>query len=88
MTKEIRIGNVTVGGGNTPVIQSMCSTKTADTEATAAQINALASAGCRMVRVAVPDAESAKKLTAIKSKITVPLIADIHFDYRLAILSI
>ncbi len=85
MTRQIMVGNVPVGGGAPVSIQSMCSTPTADVEATAAQIRALAAAGCDIVRVAVPDMDAARALGAIKAQISIPLVADIHFDYRLAL---
>ena len=84
-TVPIRIGAVTVGG-NAPVsVQSMTNTPTQDVAATVAQIRRLAAAGCEIVRVAVPDMEAAGALKAIRSQTTLPLIADIHFDYRLAV---
>ena len=84
-SKAISIGDVTVGGGTTIVVQSMTKTKTADVAATVAQINELADYGCELARVAVPNAEAAAALPAIKKGISIPLIADIHFDYRLAL---
>lgn len=87
-TRVIEIGDRVIGGGNPVLIQSMCNTKTHDIEATVSQINALAKAGCDIIRVAVPDMESANALKEIKKQITIPLVADIHFDYRLAIASI
>jgi len=84
-TKKIRIGNLSVGGDNTVVIQSMTSTKTKDVEATVKQILALENAGCQMVRVAVLNMEDALAIKEIKEKINIPLVADIHFDYRLAL---
>ncbi len=86
-TKEILVGNVKIGGGNPVAIQSMTNTQTKDVEATVKQILALEEEGCEIVRVAVPDVESAEAIKEIKSKINIPLVADIHFDYRLAILS-
>ncbi|MBI9084737.1 MAG: flavodoxin-dependent (E)-4-hydroxy-3-methylbut-2-enyl-diphosphate synthase [Desulfobacterales bacterium] len=84
-TVPIRLGSVTVGG-NAPVsVQSMTNTSTQDVAATVAQIQRLAAAGCEIVRVAVPDMEAAEALGPIRSQITLPLIADIHFDYRLAV---
>ena len=85
MTKEIRIGNRKIGGGNPILIQSMCNTKTEDAAATVAQILRLEQAGCDIIRVAVPTMEAAESLKAIKRQIHIPLVADIHFDYRLAI---
>lgn len=87
-TRVIGIGDRVIGGGNPVLIQSMCNTKTQDIEATVSQINALAKAGCDIIRVAVPDMEAANALKEIKKQITIPLVADIHFDYRLAIASI
>ena len=84
-TKEIQIGNVTIGGGNKVAIQSMTNTKTEDVAATVAQIKQLTKVGCEIIRCAVPTQEAAAALTEIKKQITIPLVADIHFDYRLAI---
>ena len=85
MTRQIMVGNVPVGGGAPVSIQSMCNTKTDDVAATVDQIHALEAAGCEIVRVAVPDMAAAKAIGAIKSRIHIPLVADIHFDYRLAL---
>ena len=85
MTKQIKIGSVTVGGGAPVAIQSMCNTNTADVEATVEQIHRLEEAGCQIVRVAVPDQAAAAAVGRIRSRIHVPLVADIHFDYRLAL---
>ena len=84
-TKVIHIGDRVIGGGNPVLIQSMTNTKTEDVQATVAQIQALAAAGCDIIRCAVPTMEAAKALAEIKEQITIPLVADIHFDYRLAI---
>lgn len=84
-TRQIRVGNVKVGGGAPIAVQSMTNTYTQDVAATVAQIGRLEAAGCEIIRVAVPDAEAAAAISAIKSQISIPLIADIHFDYRLAI---
>ncbi len=84
-TRTVRIGNLTIGGGNPVAIQSMTNTRTSDVEATAAQILALEEAGCDIVRCTVPDKESAEAIAAIKERIHIPLVADIHFDYRMAI---
>ncbi len=84
-TKEIRIGNKVIGGGNPILIQSMTNTKTEDTAATVSQIKALQNAGCDIIRCAVPTMEAARALAEIKKQIDIPLVADIHFDYRLAI---
>ena len=85
MTKTVQIGNRIIGGGNPILIQSMTNTKTENVEATAAQINQLTAAGCDIIRCAVPTMEAAKALTEIKKQITIPLVADIHFDYKLAL---
>ena len=87
-TKEIRIGNVKIGGDNPVAIQSMTNTKTEDVEATTAQILRLEAAGCEIIRCAVPTMEAAQALGEIKKRIHIPLVADIHFDYRLAIAAI
>ncbi|OUP50654.1 flavodoxin-dependent (E)-4-hydroxy-3-methylbut-2-enyl-diphosphate synthase [Lachnoclostridium sp. An181] len=84
-TKVVRIGNVKIGGGNPVAIQSMTNTKTEDVDATVSQILRLESAGCEIVRCAVPTMEAAAALGEIKKRIHIPLVADIHFDYRLAI---
>lgn len=88
MTKEIQIGNVKIGGGSPIAIQSMTNTKTEDVEATVQQILALEAAGCEIIRCAVPTMEAALALKEIKKQIHIPLVADIHFDYRLAIAAI
>lgn len=85
MTKEIKIGNVIIGGNNPIAIQSMTNTKTKDVESTVRQILRLEDAGCEIVRLAVPDIESARAIEKIKKQIHIPLVADIHFDYKLAI---
>lgn len=85
MSKRMKIGNMYIGGGEAVAIQSMCSTKTEDVEATVAQIGELAEAGCEIVRVAVPGMEAAKAVGRIRSRINIPLVADIHFDYKLAL---
>ena len=87
-TKEIRVGDIGIGGDNPIRIQSMANTKTKDAAATAAQINRLAEAGCEIVRVGIPDMESASALKHIKKAITLPIVADIHYDHRLALASI
>ena len=84
-TKTVRIGNRVIGGGNPILIQSMTNTKTQDVEATVAQITELTKAGCEIIRCAVPDMEAARALDEIKKQISIPLVADIHFDYKLAI---
>ncbi len=87
-TKAVRVGNLQVGGGAPISIQSMTTTDTRDVAATVAQIESLAGRGCEIVRVAVPDEAAARALEQIKSQISLPLVADIHFDYRLALLAI
>ena len=84
-TRQIHIGNVAIGGGAPISVQSMTNTKTTDTESTVAQINVLQAAGCDIVRLAVPDMDAALNLGNIIKKVNVPLVADIHFDYRLAL---
>ena len=88
MTKKIKIGTTEIGGGEPIKIQSMTNVPTSDTERVIAQINALAEAGCDIVRFSVPDEQSAKAVETIKSQTSVPLVADIHFDYRLALMCI
>lgn len=87
-TKVIQIGNVKIGGGNPIAIQSMTNTKTEDVQATVAQILALEAVGCQIIRCAVPTMEAAKAIREIKKQIHIPLVADIHFDYQLAIAAI
>ena len=87
-TKEISIGGVKIGGDNPVAIQSMTNTRTEDVEATVDQILKLEAAGCEIIRCAVPTIEAAEALRRIKSRIHIPLVADIHFDYRLAIAAI
>ncbi|MBR4691828.1 MAG: flavodoxin-dependent (E)-4-hydroxy-3-methylbut-2-enyl-diphosphate synthase [Oscillospiraceae bacterium] len=87
MTKQIRAGRLAIGGGAPVSVQSMCNTKTEDVEATVNQVKALAAAGCELVRLAVPTEKAARALRAIREQSPVPLSADIHFDYRLAILA-
>ena len=87
-TKVIQIGNVKIGGGNPVAVQSMTNTKTEDVKATVNQILALEAAGCEIIRCAVPTQEAAEALAEIKKQIHIPLVADIHFDYRLAIAAI
>ncbi len=84
-TKEVKIGNKVIGSGNPIMIQSMTNTKTEDVEATVAQIKELEAAGCDIIRCAVPTMEAAEALSKIKEQINIPLVADIHFDYKLAI---
>ena len=85
MSRQMNIGGVTIGGGAAVAIQSMCSTHTEDVAATVAQILRLEQAGCEIVRVAVPTMEAARAIGQIKKAIHIPLVADIHFDYRLAL---
>ena len=87
-TRAVTIGDRVIGGGNPILIQSMTNTKTEDVEATVAQIRALSEAGCDIIRCAVPTMEAAQALSEIKKQISIPLVADIHFDYRLAIAAI
>lgn len=87
-TRAIRVGNVTIGGSNEVVIQSMCTTKTANIDATVAEIHRLEEAGCQLVRVTVNHEEAADAIREIKKRISIPLVADIHFDYRLALKAI
>lgn len=87
-TRSVQVGNLTIGGNNHVVIQSMCNTKTKDVEATINQINALQQAGCELVRVAIFDKEDAYAIKEIKKGIHIPLVADIHFDYKLALIAI
>lgn len=84
-TKTVKIGSKVIGDGNPILIQSMTNTKTEDIAATVAQINKLAAAGCDIIRCAVPTMEAAEALTEIKKQVEIPVVADIHFDYRLAI---
>ena len=84
-TKEVRIGDRVIGGGNPITVQSMTNTKTEDFEATIAQIRKLEDAGCEIIRSTVPTMEAAEAFAKIKKQINIPIVADIHFDYRLAI---
>lgn len=85
MTRQILVGSVPVGGGAPVSIQSMCNTKTTDVEVTLSQIKALATAGCEITRVTVPDQEAARAFGKIAARSPLPVVADIHFDYRCAI---
>ena len=87
-TKVVKIGDRVIGGGNPILIQSMTNTRTEDVAATVAQIHALEKAGCDIIRCAVPTMEAAKAMGEIKKQISIPLVADIHFDYKLAVASI
>ncbi len=84
-TREVNIGGVKIGGGNPVVIQSMCNTDTRDVDATVEQVARLTDAGCEIIRVAVPDMAAAEAVKDIKRRISIPLVVDIHFDYRLAL---
>ena len=88
MRKSVRCGNVVIGGGNPVSIQSMTNVDSRNEEALVRQIKQLQAAGCEIVRIAIPDMEAAKTLEKVKPQVDVPLVADIHFDYRLAIASI
>ena len=84
-TRKMKIGNIEIGGGNRIAIQSMCNTRTTDVEATVKQIEGLVSAGCDIVRLAVPDLDAADCFGEIKKRVVCPLVADIHFDYKIAL---
>jgi len=88
ITKEVKIGNIKIGGRNAVAIQSMCNTDTRNVQQTCMQIKELENVGCEIIRVAVPDMVAAESIKEIKKNINIPLIADIHFDYRLALKSI
>ena len=85
IARELHIGNLVIGGGRLPVLQSMCNTETRDIAATAAQMVRLEQAGCQIIRVAVPDLEAAAAIAQLKQCTSMPIVADIHFDYRLAL---
>ena len=87
-TRQVRVGNLTIGGSDELFIQSMTTTKTHDVEATVAEILRLEEAGCQIVRVACPDERAAYSIGAIKKRINIPLVVDIHFDYKLALIAI
>ena len=87
-TRRVKVGNLTIGGSENVIIQSMTNTKTSDAKATIAQIKALEKAGCELVRVSVPNNESAQAIGEIISNVDIPVVADIHFDYKLALESI
>jgi (E)-4-hydroxy-3-methylbut-2-enyl-diphosphate synthase len=84
-TRQIRLGELLIGGGAPISVQSMTTTDTADTEKTAEQIHRLEAAGCEIIRVAVPDMAAARAIRPLREAIAIPLIADIHFDWRLAV---
>lgn len=88
VTKRVNIGGVSIGGGESVKIQSMCTTKTSDVENTVGQINALAAAGCDIIRVSVLDEQDAAAIKVIKNSIKIPLVADIHFSHKLAVSAI
>lgn len=88
LTREVKVGNLLMGGKNPIIIQSMTNTKTSDVKATVEQIKRLEEAGCQLVRASVPDEESAEAIKEIIKQINIPLVADIHFDYKLALQSI
>lgn len=85
ISKEVPVGNIKIGGNNPIVVQSMCNTDTRDVEKTVAQIERLQKAGCELVRLAVLDELAAKAIKQIKSRVSIPIVADIHFDYKLAL---
>lgn len=87
-TRPVKVGGITIGGNNEVVIQSMTTTKTHDVEATVAEIHRLEESGCQVVRVACPDMRAAEAISAIKARINIPLVVDIHFDYKLALKAI
>lgn len=87
-TRPVKVGDLTIGGNNEVIIQSMCTTKTANVEATVAEIHRLEEAGCQIVRVTVNNQEAAEAIKEIKKRISIPLVADIHFDHRLALQAI
>ena len=88
LTKVIKLGNVLIGGNNPISIQSMTNTDTRDAKATITQIKSLEKAGCEIIRIAIPDIEAVQAISSIQKEINIPLIADIHFDYKLAIESV
>lgn len=88
MSRVVKVGNLLIGGGNPVVIQSMTNTTTSNVEATVAQIKKLESVGCQMVRMTINNEEAAKTIGEIKKRVSIPLCADIHFDYKLALLAI
>ena len=86
-TKEVQVKDIKIGAGNPILVQSMTNTKTEDVEATVEQINRLQEVGCEIVRVAVPNETAARALENIVRRINIPLVADIHFDYKLALMA-
>ena len=87
-TRPVKVGNLTIGGNNQVIIQSMTTTKTHDVEATVEEIHRLEEAGCQIVRVACPDMRAAEAIADIKKQINIPLVVDIHFDYKFALKAI
>lgn len=87
-TRKVKVGNLTIGGSENVIIQSMTNTDTRDIEATVKQILELENEGCELVRVTVIDEEAAKAIKTIKKRVHIPLVADIHFDYRVALYAI
>ena len=87
-TRKVKVGDISIGGENKVVIQSMCNTKTKDVENTVKQILELEKAGCEIIRVACLDIEDAKAISEIKKQIHIPIVADIHFDYKIALQAI
>src|SRR5690625_1910360 len=87
-TRQVKVGDLTIGGADQIIIQSMTTTKTDDVEATVAEINRLEEAGCQLVRVACPNMAAAEAIPEIKRRINIPLVADIHFDYNMALKAI
>lgn len=87
-TRPVKVGNLTIGGNDEIIIQSMTTTKTHDVEATVAEINRLEEAGCQIVRVACPDMRAAEAISEIKKRINIPLVVDIHFNYKFALKAI
>jgi len=88
MTRIVKVGNLSIGGNNPIIIQSMTNTNSADVEATVKQINELEKAGCQLVRMTINNVKAAEAIKEIKKRVNLPLVADIHFDYRLALLAI
>ena len=84
-TREVKVGNLVIGGGNKVIIQSMTNTTTSDVEKTVAQIKELEKAGCELVRMTINNLEAAQAIKEIKKRVSIPLVADIHFDYKLAL---
>ena len=87
-TRQVMVGDIPIGGGAPITVQSMTTTKTDDVTATLKEIERLEEAGCQIIRVTVPDEAAAKALPEIKKRMTVPLVADIHFNYRMALLAV